>query len=66
MRLQALGEIAGQQNEDDRCDKTSNMDIKLMQMEKLSLLLSTGWEVGCNRLVVAFGGQGVAAGGVAP
>lgn len=34
MRLQSLEEILGQKSEGDACNKTSTVDIKLMQIEK--------------------------------
>lgn len=56
----------GLKNEGDRCNKTSNIDIKLMQMEKTNPLLNTGWEVGWNHFITAFGGQRVAGWGMLP
>lgn len=66
MRLQTLEKIVGQKNEGDIGNKTGNMDIKLMQVEKPNPLLNTGWEVGCDHFVVAFGGQRVAGWGMLP
>ena len=42
------------------------MDIKPMQMEKPNPSLNTGWEVGCDHFIVAFGGQRAAGWGMLP
>lgn len=60
MRLQTLEKIVGQKNEGDMAMLLVLLHIKLMQMEKPTPLLNTGWEVRCSHFIIAFGGQRVA------
>ena len=42
------------------------MDVTPIQMEKPNPSLNTGWEVGCDHFITAFGGQRAAGWGVLP